>query len=448
MESIWSRTVEIPERSGLEEDIKVDAAVIGGGMTGILTAFLLEESGLRTVILEAEKIAGGQTKNTTAKITSQHGMIYKKLTENFGEGKAALYGQAHEAAIKELERLVVSNGINCHFCRLPSYLYSEKDRGALKEEAKAAAKLGLPSSFVENPGLPFPTAGAVRFADQAQFHPLEFIKGLSENLEIYEHTRVHKVHRNKIYTGRGKVKADHIIFACHYPFVNLPGFYFLRQHQERSYVVAYDNIEPLPGMYYSIDKGGLSLRSCGDILLAGGGGHRTGENSAGDKYASIRKTAEEFFPEGREIAHWSAQDCMPHDGMAFIGQFSIFKPGWHIATGFQKWGMTTSMLAAALIRDEIWEIENPYAALFLPQRFHPIVSAGAFGEHIAKSTQGLIRGLPLLWKKEEIHRHCSHMGCALNWNEEEETWECPCHGSCFDKEGELITEPARKKLKR
>ena len=447
MESIWSRTVEIPERECLKEDIRVDAVVIGAGMSGLLTAFLLEESGLKTVVLEAGRIAGGQTKNTTAKITSQHGMIYKKLIEDFGEKRAALYGQAHEAAIGELERLVKENDINCHFSRLPGYLYSQKDRKALEEEAWAAEKLGLGASFTEETGLPFETVGAVRFENQAQFHPLEFIKAISGGLSIYEHTRVRKVRRNKVYTDKGRVTADHIIFACHYPIVNVPGFYFLRQHQEKSCVIAWDNVKPLPGIYYSIDKEGLSLRSSGNILLTGGGGFRTGEKAEGEIYTSIRKEAERFFPEGREITHWSAQDCMPNDGMAFIGKYSIFKPGWHVATGFQKWGMTSSMLAAMLIRDEIWGIENPYALLFSPQRFHPAVSAGPFFQDAAKSMQEQAKGILLLWKKEGKHRRCTHMGCALNWNEEEEIWECPCHGSCFDKEEKLLTEPSKKDLK-
>lgn len=450
MDSIWKSTVEFPEREALEGKIRVDAAVIGGGMAGILTAFLLKESGLETVVLEADQIAGGQTANTTAKITSQHGAKYTTLVSKFGETKARIYGQAHESAIDELEKLVVEKKIACHFRRLPSFLYSLKDRERLEEEARVAASLGLPADFVENgsTGLPFSTVGAVRFRKQAQFHPLEFLKNISTDLTVYEHSRVKKVKRNKLYTDRGIVTADHIIFACHYPIINVPGFYFLRQHQERSYVVAYENVPALPGMYYCLEEGGLSLRSHGDILLAGGIGHRTGENFTGNKYATIRRAAEEIFPDGKEIAHWSAQDCVSHDGLPFLGQYSIFKPGWHLATGFQKWGMTTSMLSAMLIRDEIWGVENPYAALFSPQRFHPAVSARPLLEDLGKSMENLAKGVPLLMKKEEHHRRCSHMGCALNWNGEEETWECPCHGSRFDRNGNLLTEPARKPAKR
>lgn len=447
MESIWSRTVEIPKRDCLTDDIKTEAVVIGGGMAGVLTAYLLQESGLETVLLEADRIAGGQTKNTTAKITSQHGLIYGDLIEKYGETRARLYGEAHETAIEEFEKIIRQNKIDCHFERLPAYLYSLKDRRSLMEEAKAAAELGLPAVFEETAELPMKTAGAVCFKNQAQFHPLEFIKALSKSLTIYEKTKVLSVKCHRVYTEKGKVTAKHIIFAAHYPFVNIPGFYFLRQHQERSYVVAYEGVKKLNGMYYSIDKNGLSLRSYGNILLAGGGGHRTGENQSGNKYAAVRRIAQEYFPEGQEIAYWSAQDCMPHDRLAFIGQFSMFKPYWHLATGFQKWGMTSSMLAAMLIRDEIWDVENPYEQLFLPQRFHPAASFKNFAEDMGKSVQGLTRGFSLLFRRKKNHRRCSHMGCELNWNEDEQTWECPCHGSGFDEKGQLLDNPAQTGIK-
>lgn len=446
MESIWSRTVEIPERDALEGNIKVDAAVIGAGMAGILTAYFLQESGLDTVVLEADRIAGGQTKNTTAKITSQHGLIYSDLIQKYGESRAGLYGEAHEAAIIQYAKLIHKRQIECHFERLPAYVYSVQDREKLMEEAEAAALLGLPASFQEQTKLPFKTVGAVRFDNQAQFHPLEFIRNISDDLVIYEKTRVHSVRGHEIYTDKGKVAAKHIIFTAHYPIINIPGFYFVRQHQERSYVVAYENVKKLNGMYYSIDKDGLSLRSHGDILLAGAGGHRTGENDCGDKYATVRRVAEKYFPEGTETAHWSAQDCMPHDRLPFIGLYSMLRPYWHVATGFQKWGMTSSMLAAMLIHDEIWNMENPYAILFSPQRIHPAASFKNLMEDMGKSIQGLSKGVSLYFGKDKNHRRCSHMGCALNWNEDEQSWDCPCHGSRFTEDGKLLDNPSKKCL--
>lgn len=447
MESIWSRTAKIPERQPLDGDKKAEAAVIGGGMAGILTAYFLQESGLDTVVLEADRIGSGQTCNTTAKITSQHGMIYTKLIEKYGMEDARLYGEIHEAAIEEYERLVTDLGISCGFRRLPAYLYSRTEKETLIEEAESASDLGLPAHFTEQTELPFPIAGAVRFDNQAQFHPLEFLRGISRSLTIYENTRVRSVRGHHIYTDRGTVTANHIVFAAHYPFVNAPGFYFARQHQERSYVVAYKNVKPLNGMYYCVDREAFSLRSHGEILLAGGGGHRTGENICGNSYNTVRRQAEEAFPQGQETACWSAQDCMTHDELPFIGQYSLFKPYWHVATGFRKWGMTSSMAAAKLIRDEIWNLENPYAPLFLPQRFHLKAGCKNRREDYGKSIQGLCAGLCLLFRKDRSHRRCTHLGCALNRNQEEGTWECPCHGSQFSQNGHVLSNPAQKPLK-
>lgn len=447
MESIWRRETKIPERSPLDGDKKVEAAVIGGGMAGILTAYFLQESGLDTIVLEADRIGSGQTGNTTAKITSQHGLIYSDLIQKYGMEDARLYGEAHEAAIEEYQRIITEKGISCGFLRLPAYLYSLKDRERLVEEAEAAAELELPACFTEETELPFPVAGAVRFDNQAQFQPLEFIRGISSGLTVYEKTRALSVRGHHIRTERGTVTAKHIVFAAHYPFVNVPGFYFARQHQERSYVVAYEGVKPLNGMYYCVDEETFSLRSAGGLLLAGGGGHRTGENCGGNSYARVRRLAENAFPDAREAACWSAQDCMPHDRLPFIGQYSLFKPYWHVATGFQKWGMTASMLAAKLIRDEIWNLENPYAPLFSPQRCHIRAGWKNRNEDYGKSIQGLSGGVSLFFQKDQPHRRCTHLGCALNKNTEEGTWECPCHGSRFDDRGRLLSNPAKKSLK-
>ena len=336
-------------------------------MAGILTACLLKKSGISVVVLEADRIAGGQTKNTTAKITSQHGLTYHKLLRRYGERRARLYARAHEAAILEYETMIRENNIDCHFERLPAYLYSvNPDRkDILLQEAEAAAWLGLPARFQETVDLPMKTAGAVCFERQAQFHPLEFIREISKNLVIYEQTRVLSVEGKTIWTGNGaKVTAEHIIFAAHYPFVNVPGFYFARQHQERSYVVAYEHAANLNGIYYSIDDNGLSFRNYEDLLLVGGGAHRTGENREGGKYRELKNQAESLFPGAQETAFWSAQDCMPHDGLPFIGKYSWLHDNWYVATGFQKWGMTTSMVAALMIRDAVCGVIFHWFRLF------------------------------------------------------------------------------------
>lgn len=473
MESIWSEEVTIPPRKEMIGGLNTQVAVIGAGMAGLLTAFFLTRRGYDVIVLEAERIAGGQTKHTTAKITGQHGLIYDKLIRNCGMEKAGLYAEANESAIREYQKIIEEKNIECDFQRLPSFLYSEKHAEPLMAEADAAAALGIKAYFTRKNKLPFPTAGAVCFEDQAQFHPLKFIRAIGEGLTVYENSRVISVKQHVIYTERGTVTAENIVFATHYPFINAPGFYFIRQHQERSYVLALSNAEKLDGMYYGIDKEALSFRNSGDILLLGGGAHRTGENREGGSYEMLRKKAEKLYPNAEEIAHWSAQDCMPHDEIPFIGKYSKFRPYWYVATGFKKWGMTSSMISAMLISDLIQGKENKYAELFKPQRFYCRASMKNLMKDIGKSTKGLVKGsfhfpfssvekLPEghggivrkglkrygVYKDEQgiIHQisaKCPHMGCELEWNPDELSWDCPCHGSRYDYDGKLLDNPAQ-----
>lgn len=454
MESIWSNTVQIHERSALTEDISIEAVVIGAGMAGILTAYLLEENGVPVVVLEADRIASGQTKNTTAKITSQHGLIYSKFVNSLGRKRAQLYARAQEAAISEYERVIEEKGIKCHFQKLPSYLYSVCQKDALLEEAQAAQAIGLDAKFLEKAELsmrnnfPIEAVGAVCFEGQAQFHPLEFINEISRGLVVYEKTKVLTVKGNRIITNCGTVTAEHIIFACHYPFINVPGFYFAREHQERSYVIALEDVMQPEGMYYSIDQGGLSLRNYENFLLIGGGSHRTGRNLEGGQYEVLRQQAKRYFPTGKEAFCWSAQDCIPHDKMPLIGNFSIFHPYWYVETGFQKWGMTSAMLAAMIIRDAVCGIENPYGRLFSPQRFRPVMAAGPLIHDMAVSAKELSKGIFAPGSGKVNKLQCPHMGCRLYWNEETQSYDCPCHGSRFDREGKLLDGPAQKGLSR
>lgn len=226
MESVWSREVEIPEREALKKDLDVFAAVIGGGMAGILTAYALKCQGKNVVVLEADRIAGGQTKNTTAKITGQHGMIYDKLIKHYGKEKAAVYARANKVAIDAFEWLAQEKKIECEFKRVPAYLYSTEDEKKLRKEAIAANYLGISAFFTKETDLAFPVKGAVCFENQAQFHPLLFIKEIARELKIYEHTKVLSVKGHEIKTEEATVRAEHIIFATHYPVTNIPGFYF------------------------------------------------------------------------------------------------------------------------------------------------------------------------------------------------------------------------------
>ena len=450
MKSLWSQTVNIEEREKLTGDIRAKNVVIGAGIAGILIAYLLQEKGQEVIVLEAKTIASGQTKNTTAKITSQHGLIYSDMLKNAGRSIAKSYALANEDAIKEYKRIITKEGIACHFEELPSFLFSTEEKGVDKliQEAEVAKELGIKAEYVDGKKieeLPFDVKGAVRFDGQAQFHPLEFIQQIAKKLTIYEHAKVLEVDGHFVITNQGVVVADNVIFATHYPFSIVPGFYFLRQHQDRSFVLALNGKgvpDKLDGMYYGIDEEVFSFRMIEGKLLFGGGGRRTGkQNSMTEGFCYLTKKANEFYPEAEEVARWSAQDCMPHDRIPFIGKFSLKQDNWYVATGFQKWGMTTAMVAAMVLSDKITKKRNPYEDAFTPQRF--LLKAGMknFFVDVWESVAGLTKGLFVQQK-----RVCSHMGCALQWNEEEKTWDCACHGSRYDENGRLIDNPAQKNI--
>lgn len=334
MKSIWTQTTKIPGRNPLPGNKKTEVAVIGAGLFGILAAHYLKEQGKEVIVLEGNRIGSGQSGYTTAKITSQHNLIYQKLVNTMGEKHAAAYAMANQQAIRDYEKLIDRYRIACHFEKKDAYLFSVNESEILRQEADCAARCGIPASFVRETELPFPVHGAVRFADQAQFHPLEFIEALSGDLTVYERTTVREVKGHEIITNRGVVKAAHIVFACHFPFVNIPGFYFLRMYQEKSYVMALGPVKELEGMYLGIDKNSYSFRSAGDTLLLGHGSHRTGKCPKKNPYEEMRRLREHFYPDTEEYGRWSAEDCMSVDSVPYIGHFSGVLADWYVATGF------------------------------------------------------------------------------------------------------------------
>ena len=451
MKSLWSDTVHLQERKGLKSDLRCQNVVIGAGMAGLLIAYFLQEKGQEVIVLEAKEIASGQTQNTTAKITSQHGCIYHDMIRSCGFERAEGYARANEAAIQLYKEIITKEGIDCHFETRPSFLYSQREHGTerLKKEARAARVLGIKAEYVRGERieeLPFGVMGAVKFMDQAQFHPLEFIQKIAEKLTIYEHTKVLEVDEHFVITQEHVIVADNVIFATHFPFPIVPGYYFMRQHQSRSYVVALEGEQvpkELEGMYYGIDQDGLSFRHAQGKLLVGGGSHRTGKPFKNGKRVQggmcyLKEQVNRYYPEGEIVASWAAQDCMPHDGIPFIGKFSMKHENWYVATGFQKWGMTTAMISAMIISDLVVGKKNPYAAVFSPQRLMVRAGAKKFLVDMWESVVGIGRGI---FVKE--NQKCTHMGCALWWNEEEESWDCPCHGTRYSKGGEVMDNPAQ-----
>lgn len=477
MESIWRATCTMPQFSVLDSDIYADAAVIGGGMTGLLTAYFLQKQGLRTVVLEAETICSGQTGGTTAKITAGQGLCYTRLKNDWGNETAAQYAQAAQEAIEAYAQLIDSEAIDCDFVRCAHYLYSTSDPESMRREAEAASQAGLPARFTQDTELPFPVAGAVCFPDQARFHPLRFLRALASDLTIYENTRVTEVSGEQIRTERYTVNARHIVFACHYPFINRPGYYFLRMHQERSYVLALTHAPAIEHMYWSADGGGCSLRPAGDYLLLGGGSHRTGENRSGGHYEQLRHRAAEWWPDAEPVCQWSAQDCITIDGLPYIGRYSKETSNWYTATGYRKWGMTGAMTAATRLCAMILGQDTASTSLFSPERFSLSPAASAMLTDGLEAVKALARPwfepsrAPLSELPEEhggivecqtgkaavskdaaghasIHAcRCTHLGCQVEWNPDDRTWECPCHGSCFSEEGRVLNGPAVTELK-
>lgn len=454
MESIWKHNLEMPQKNELPKNMQVNTLVIGAGMTGVLTAYFLQKKGIEVTVVEAKSIASGQTQNTTAKITSQHDLFYDKFIKKAGRKRAKFYATANEEAIRLYKQIIEEEKIDCDFEEKSAYLYTTDATQieTLKNEAKAAKSLGIDATFINGDKiteLPFRIEGAVCFEKQAQFHPLKFICHLAETLTIYENTKVLSVNGHMVTTDKGKIQAENIVFATHYPITNVPGFYFLRQHQERSYVVALKGVKELNGMYYGIDEGGLSFRSRGDTLLLGGGAHRTGicmckngkviRSKIG--YTYLKEMAQKYYKDHEEVAVWSAQDCMPHDEMSFIGKYSIFRPNWYVATGFKKWGMTSSMVSAMILSSKICEEKSMYEKTFSPQRFLFRAGIKNFLIDLLESIKGLSKGL---FSRKE--KRCSHMGCKLEWNNEEDSFDCPCHGSRYSKDGNLLDNPAQMDL--
>ena len=425
MLSLWSATSDIPSFDTLKGDAKTDVLIIGGGLAGILCAYELKNRGIDCILVEADKICSGITKNTTAKITSQHGFIYDKITKKFGVENAQKYLQANENAVKKYAKLC--KDIECDFEEKDNIVYCVDNYKKVEKELIALQNIGYKTQIEYKLPVPIGIAGAIRFKNQAQFNPLKFVSHIVKDLNIYENTKVIDVET------AGQHRVEFAIVATHFPFMNKHGAYFVKMYQHRSYVIAIDRNNNLGGMYVDEAKTGMSFRNAGDLLLIGGGDHRTGKQ--GGSYNELRRFAKTYYPENHEKYHWATQDCMTLDSIAYIGEYSKNTPNVYVATGFNKWGMTTSMVASEILCDIISGKKNDYADLFSPQRS---MLTPQLPLNIGESVLGLIA---------PSTKRCPHLGCALKWNSAERTWDCPCHGSRFTEKGQLIDNPSTDDLK-
>jgi glycine/D-amino acid oxidase-like deaminating enzyme len=445
LRSLWLEGRTGPARPPLDRDIAAEVVVVGAGIVGLTTALLLEREGMDVAVLEMRHAGAGATGYTTAKLSSLHGLTYAGLAGSIGRDKARLYGEANEAGIARVFELAGELGIDCDLARKPNYTYAEDaahlDR--VREEAAVAAELGLPASYVEELDLPFAVAGAVRFDAQAEFHPVKYLDGIADALRgpVHEDTRVTGLSSGGVDTARGaRVSAGHVVVATHLSFLDR-GLYFARCHPERSYVVAGRRADAPAGMYLSTESPAHSIRAHGDWLLVGGESHKTGQADAAERYERLGTWARERFGLEPEL-RWATQDQMPVDGVPFVGRHDPLTDNVWVATGFKKWGLAMGTAAAELLTAQIAGREHRWTKLFDPSRLRPRAGAVTFAKENANVAYHFAadriakRGNP----------RCTHLGCLLDWNDAEETWDCPCHGSRFTAAGDVIEGPAVRPL--
>lgn len=433
--------------------------------------------------------------NSTAKITSQHGLFYSYLIQTQGKEKTKMYLDANEKAIKNIENIIKQENIECEFEKQSAYVFATKedDVKQIKDEVEAVKSLGLEAEFVQDLDIPIKTVGAIEFKNQAKFNPCKYAQGLvnaiSNNTKIYENTKVIDLKSEgknyEIITEDGyKVIAKYVVIATHYPIINAPGYYFLKMYQSMSYVIGVETKEKLfEGMYISNDNSPISLRTTNvggkQLLILAGLDHKTGEKkNLSENYNILEDIAKRYYPDSKVLYKWCTEDCIPLDKIPYIGEFSNLMPNVYVATGYKKWGITSSNVAANIIVDKIFERKNKYEEVFTSTRLKPIKNYQEMGNMLKEVGKSLIvkkfkipketlqdikeeEGgiIEIEGKKIGIYKNkenkifaikpvCSHLGCELSWNNLEKTWDCPCHGSRFTYDGTSIYDPSIKDLEK
>ena len=493
--SYWltsSRTMETKELGSKE----YDAVIIGAGITGITLAYLLARKGFAVALLDAGEIYHGTTGHTTAKITAQHGLIYDQLITELGHEKAKLYYEANSQALDFIGQLVEELNINCDFSRQDAYVYTDSDAylEKLRKEEEAYKELGINGALTEHMPLPLPMKLALKMEGQAQFHPVKYLNALvnamkKEGVDIFEHAPATDIQTTPgpavILRDKQTIRGKKIIMATHFPFYDLKGLYFSRMHPERSYVLAASAKEEYPGgMYLSAESPTRSIRSQtteeGEtLLLIGGGEHQTGQGpDTYQYYEDLKEFGQQYLQVTDFPYRWSAQDLVTLDKVPYIGRLTQNEPNLFVATGYAKWGMTNGTAAAMLLSDLIEGKGNRFEELYTPSRFNPNPSVKEFikenadvAKHFIKGKLGpitanieelgpdesavvLVKGKRAGCYKDEngslhiVDTTCTHLGCEVGWNNAERTWDCPCHGSRFSYDGEVVEGPATEPLKR
>ncbi|MCX2729242.1 FAD-dependent oxidoreductase [Saccharopolyspora sp. NFXS83] len=487
--SLWWDTARLPARvPPVAAAGDFDVAVLGGGITGLTTALLLRRAGARVAVVEAGRVGSGATGSSTAKVTALQATMCSTIRSQRGPEAAAAYAAVCADAVERVAALAAEERIECALRRRPACTYAADaaETEAIDAEAAAAREAGLPVELDRAAGLPFPVAGAVRLADQIEFQPVEYAAGLASALRddgcaVFEDTRALDVRQGapcEVVTTGGTVRAERVVVATHYPVLDR-GLYFPRLEAERSYCVAarVGPHEPLP-LAINVRAPKRSLRSAGEAVVVCGESHPTGSPAGRPPYAALEEFARRHWPV-EEITHrWSAQDPTAYDRFPMVGPYLPGSTRLFVATGFMKWGLCGGTAAAALLADRLTGTPGPEAEPFDPGRVSPRsagrlakmnagVGVAFVGDRLTAGEVGSVEQVPLgaarvvragtdltgVYRDEDGCAHavslrCTHLGCLLRFNDDERSWDCPCHGSRFDVDGTVLEGPAVRPLPR
>lgn len=406
MNSLWLNENQNDKFKSLSNNIETDVCIIGAGIFGMTCGYYLSKAGLKVTIVEKDEIGHKTTGHTTAKITSQHGLFYTYLVDTYGESFAKDYLSANQDAIENIKNIINNEKINCDFERQSSFVFTTNpsEVSQIKKEVDILNSLGFPANFVTKTGLPFEIAGAVQFQNQAQFNPIKYLNGLANSItknhgEIYTSTTVYDVKHSDdmfyTFTPNGVISSKYVILASHYPFINFPGIYFFKMYQSSSYVIGIDTKKTLNnGMYITASSPTYSFRTANyngrKILLIGGSDHKTGTPlSYEDTYGALENYAKQLYPNCEILFRWDTRDCITLDKIPYIGRFSNTMDNIYVGTGFNKWGMTSSNVAANIVCDMILGRKNEYAYVFDSTRVHPIKNRTEIKNMITESVNSL-----------------------------------------------------------